>query len=275
MHELVVGGTNERMVQIARTRAAAAWRQAVSGHVVLAGGASGIGLATARLLAHSGFQVSVLDASRDSLAGADAELRGGDALLLEADITDEDAVEEALDEAEETFGPPVGLVNSAGFARDLSFEATDAEGFREALEINLTGSFITAKAVVLRMVDGGAVVNVSSVSGLRGFPGRIADAAAKGGLIAMTQAMAAELGPKGIRVNAVAAGAIDTPHVHHLHDAEMRRLWRDHIPQRRYGEPAEVAAAVHFLLSEAGGYINGHVLCVDGGFLAAGILRPD
>ncbi|MDQ0324634.1 NAD(P)-dependent dehydrogenase (short-subunit alcohol dehydrogenase family) [Rhodopseudomonas julia] len=247
----------------------------MSGHVVVAGGASGIGLATARLLADSGFQVSVLDASRDSLAGADAELRGGDALLLEADITDEDAVEEALDEAEETFGPPVGLVNSAGFARDLSFEATDAEGFREALEINLTGSFITAKAVVLRMVDGGAVVNVSSVSGLRGFPGRIADAAAKGGLIAMTQAMAAELGPKGIRVNAVAAGAIDTPHVHHLHDAEMRRLWRDHIPQRRYGEPAEVASAVLFLLSEAGGYINGHILCVDGGFLAAGILRPD
>ncbi|MBZ8133154.1 SDR family NAD(P)-dependent oxidoreductase [Afifella sp. IM 167] len=247
----------------------------MSGHVIIAGGASGIGLATAKLLTGCGWQVSVLDVSRDALAAADGELRGGDALLVETDITDEEAVEEALDEAEEAFGPPFGLVNSAGIARDVPFEETDAELFRQVLEINLTGAFIAAKAAVLRMSDGGAVVNVASVSGMRGNAGRVAYGASKGGLITMTEVMAAELGPRGIRVNAVAPGPIDTPLVRELHSAEARRIWRERIPQRRYGDPEEVAAAIHFLLSDAGSYINGHTLCVDGGFMAAGVLRPD
>ncbi|WP_026381638.1 SDR family NAD(P)-dependent oxidoreductase [Afifella pfennigii] len=247
----------------------------MSGHAVITGGASGIGLATARLLLSFGWQVSVLDQSRDALAGADRTLRGEEVLLVETDVTDEEAVEEALDEAEEAFGPPFGLVNAAGIARDVPFEETDAELFRQVLEINLTGAFIAAKATVLRMADGGAVVNVGSVSGLRGNAGRVAYGASKGGLITMTKVMAAELGPRGIRVNAVLPGPIDTPLVRELHDAEQRRIWRERIPQRRYGEPEEVAAAIHFLLSEAGSYVNGHCLSVDGGFLAAGILRPD
>ncbi|SER52307.1 NAD(P)-dependent dehydrogenase, short-chain alcohol dehydrogenase family [Faunimonas pinastri] len=241
-------------------------------HVVITGGASGIGLACADLLLADGWQVSVLDASREAISEADEVLAGHEALFFQTDITDEEAVDTALDEAVEASGPLGGLVNCARVMPQELFERTGAELFRETVEINLTGAFVASRAAVMRMGEAGAIVNVSSISGLRGNFGEVAYAASQGGVIAMTRAMAVELAPKAIRVNAIACGAIETFSIRMNHHSDTRKLWRDHLPERRYGEPEEVAGVVRFLLGAEASYINGQVIAVDGGFTAAGII---
>ena len=140
------------------------------------------------------------------------------------------------------------------------------------LDVNLVGSFITAKAALERMGASLSIVNIGSVSGLRANRGRLAYGAAKAGVKLMSEVLALEFGNRGVRVNCVAPGPIETPMVARLHSADERRAWLAHVPQGRYGEPEEVAAAVAFLLSPEASYINGHTLAVDGGFVAAGIM---
>ena len=194
------------------------------------------------------------------------------AIFLKADITDEQEVAEAFDQAVDRLGLIGGLVNSAGIARDLSAEETSAELLREILDINVVGSFICSKAALERMGATLSIVNMGSVSGLRANRGRAAYGASKAGVKLMSEVLALEFGNRGVRVNCVAPGPIQTPLVARLHSAEERRLWLGHVPQGRYGEPEEVAAAIAFLLSPEASYINGHTLAVDGGFLSTGIL---
>jgi NAD(P)-dependent dehydrogenase (short-subunit alcohol dehydrogenase family) len=165
------------------------------------------------------------------------------------------------------------LVNSAGIGADVPFLQTSAEKFDRIIAVNLRGTFLIGQACARVMGAGGAIVNIASVSGLRGNTGRAAYGASKGGVITLTQVMACELAELGIRVNAIAPGPVDTPLVAAVHDAEVRAAFNSFVPMRRYGTPEEIAAAAAYLCSDDASYVTGHVLAVDGGFLAGGMKR--
>lgn len=239
---------------------------------IVTGGASGIGLATVARLREDGWPVAVLDADPDAIAVAETALDDPDILMIRVDVTDEEELSAAFDQAADALGPVGALVNCAGVARDLPAEDTTAEIFRQMIEVNLIGSFLASRAAIDRMGDTLAIVNLSSVSGLRANRGRVAYGAAKAGVKMMSEVMALELGARNVRVNCVAPGPIDTPMIARLHTTGDRSLWTDRVPQRRYGDPDEVAAAIAFLVSPEASYVNGHTLAVDGGFLAAGIM---
>ena len=149
-------------------------------------------------------------------------------------------------------------------AHDLLFGGGPVDG--------VPGPFILCQAALEHMGDRLSIVNIASVSGLRANAGRVAYGASKAGVALMSQVLATEWGGHGVRVNVVAPGPIDSPMVSKLHTQDDRKVWTSRTPLRRYGGPNEVANAILFLLSDEASYINGHVLAVDGGFLAAGIV---
>ena len=163
---------------------------------------------------------------------------------------------------------------SAGIAHSRSFLQTSLELWHETLAVNLTGTFLCCQAAAPAMVEagGGRIITIASVSGQRGGPGRAAYGASKGGVITLTRVMAVELARYNITVNAIAPGPVETPMVGALHTAADRAAWLGSVPAKRYGTPAEVAAAAVFLASEEASYITGHVLNVDGGFGGAGVI---
>ena len=245
--------------------------------VLVTGGASGIGLAIVEAVLAEGWRAIVadldlgsLDRCRDALGEPSDRVR-----FEQIDVADEEAVIRSIDACETEFGPLTGVVNSAGVGRDVPALTTSADLFRKILEVNLIGSFVVSREVAKRMRDRGAgsIVNIASVSGIMGNEGRVAYGASKGGVITMTKVMAVELAPVGIRVNAIAPGPIETPLVQQVHTPEVRAAWMAAVPQRRYGEPADIAGAAIFLLDRhKSGYITGQTICVDGGFTAAGII---
>jgi NAD(P)-dependent dehydrogenase (short-subunit alcohol dehydrogenase family) len=243
--------------------------------VVITGAGSGIGLACAGYQLSLGWRVALIDRDAAALDKA-REILGhpAETFCLCLDVTDEAAVDKALAAASK-LAPVRGLINSAAIGADRRFEDTSVETFRKILDVNVVGSFVVARAAVraMREAGGGAIVNLASVSGLRGNIGRTAYGASKGAIITMTQVMAVELAAENIRVNAIAPGPIETAMVRAMHTSEARQNWVSRVPQRRYGEPHEIARAAAFLIDdEQSGYITGHVLAVDGGFLAGGLL---
>lgn len=242
---------------------------------IVTGGASGIGLGVTHRLLSDGWAVAVWDASQAALDQARADFGELPERLRfdRVDVTDEAAVAAATDAAADAFGRLDGLVNSAGIGLDAPFEETTAEQFRRILDVNVVGSFLAARAVARHLGTGGAIVNIGSVSGLRGNIGRVAYGASKGAIVNMTQVLAVELAPRGIRVNTVAPGPVETPLAAALHTEEVRAGWCAAVPMARYGTVEEIAAVTAFLLSGDAAYVTGQVLAADGGFCASGLRR--
>lgn len=241
--------------------------------ILVTGAASGIGLATVDALLASGGKVVAAD--RDSAALASLQERDDVNLHCELlDITEEHEVGVVLDRGVAALGLLGGVVNCAGTGRDIPALETEGDFFRQLLDVNLVGNFVVAREAARRMIaaGGGSIVNVSSVSGIRGNAGRAAYGASKGGLDALTRILAAEWAEQAIRVNAVAPGPIETPLATLVHGKAVREQWQSLVPMRRYGMPPEVASVILFLLDTAqSGYMTGQTLCVDGGFTMAGL----
>ncbi|MDI6025025.1 SDR family oxidoreductase [Corticibacterium sp. UT-5YL-CI-8] len=240
---------------------------------VITGGASGIGLDIAVVLKERGWAVFLLDRNAEMLAEACKKLGLDDSHAIVASVTDENDVDAAVARAGEryTLG---AVINSAGVGMDKPAVDTSVEDFRRIVDINLTGTFIVARAAARHWIarnEAGAIVNISSVSGMIGNKGRSAYGSSKGAVNMLTQILSTELARSNIRVNAVAPGAVDTPLARAVHTEDVRAQWHERIPQGRYGHTREIATAVAFLVSEDASYVSGQVLAVDGGFVNAGL----
>ena len=223
------------------------------------GGSRGIGLATARRLAASGHRVAI--GSRNEPDQVDEGL-----LWVECDITDSSSVDKALSRVEDEWGPPSILVANAGVTRDMLMLRMSEDDFADVVDANLTGAFRTAKRVVKGMMRArwGRVVFVSSVVGSIGQAGQANYAASKAGLVGLARSMAKEFASRGITVNVVAPGPIETDMLAALGDETVDAIGQV-VPVGRLGTPDDVAAAIEFLTSESAGFITGHTLAVDGG----------
>ena len=243
---------------------------AANGSCALVTGASrGIGAATAAALARDGWRVGVHCRSSTSEAAAVVEAiaaEGGEARVLVGDVADPETPDRIFSELESTWGTVDTLVNNAGITADgLAPRMTD-EGWDSVIDTNLSGAFRMTRRALGPMMRGrwGRVVNVGSIVGRRANPGQANYAAAKAGLEAMTRTVAAEVGRRGITVNAVAPGLIAT----RLTADGVAEGLAKAIPARRAGTPEEVAACIGFLVSEDASYVNGSTLTVDGGLTA-------
>lgn len=242
---------------------------------IVTGGAAGIGLAVAERLLDEGWSVAVIDADQHALTNAEDLLGGEEAIFLAADVTDEDEIADAFDQAVDAFGPVSALINCASLRQEMPFETTSAELFRQILEINLVGPFVATQAALMRMDDVLSIVMLGTVSALRANAGYSAYGASKAGMKLMTEAMALELASRGVRVNCVAHGWLDGSPSIFDSETGLRRAWLAHTPQRRSVEMSEITAAVSFLLSNEARAVTGHTLVVDGGFSVAGLPRRD
>ena len=241
---------------------------------LITGAARGIGLATARGLAADGWRVAMLDRDAEALEQAVAEIDG--ALRVDADVSIPDDVTRVVGEVTARFGRLDGLVNNAGVADFGPIRDTSYERWRRVMETNLDGPFLMTQAFtdLLAADEGGAVVNITSISGLRASTLRVAYGTSKAGLAQLTLQQAVELGELGIRVNAVAPGPVATKLAMAVHSQDIIDAYHDAIPLNRYGSEDEIAAAVMFLLSDKASFITGQILAADGGFEATGIGLP-
>jgi 3-oxoacyl-[acyl-carrier protein] reductase len=236
-----------------------------AGPVALVTGASrGIGRAIAVGLAEAGCRVAVGFASSDELAGKAAAEIGG--LAVHLDVTDQGSIEAAFATIETQWGPVEVLVNNAGITDDGLAVRMPPDQWRRVLATNLDGAFLVSQRAIPSMMRarGGRIVNVGSAAGLTGSAGQVNYSAAKAGLVGLTRSLARELGTRGITVNVVAPGPIDTDMTAALTEDQRATLVAS-VPLRRMGRAEEVAAAVIYLCSPAAAYVTGTVLGVDGG----------
>lgn len=242
---------------------------------LITGAARGIGLATAKRFLSDGFSVALLDIDGTAVERATAALNAPErTLALICDVALPDQVDAAIAKVKARFGALRVLVNNAGTAVFKPALDTSFEEFQRTLAVNLAGPFLMTKACVPLMEKGAAIVNITSISGLRASALRIAYGTSKAALDHMTKQLALELAVRGIRVNAVAPGPVDTALAKAVHSPAIRADYHDAIPLGRYGLEEELAEAIFFLCSDRASYITGQTLAVDGGFDAIGIGLP-
>lgn len=245
---------------------------------IVTGGAQGIGKAIAAAFVTEGARVLIADINGERARQTAHELAasGADVRSLMVDVADPSGGQSLVAACERVFGRVDILVNNAGIginARTLDLALDDWE---RVIRVNLTGAFLCAQAAARSMVKqrSGKIINIVSLSGQRGGIGRAAYGASKAGLELLTKVMAVELAEAGIHVNAIAPGPVATDVGRAMHNPETVEAYKFLVPQRRYGEPHEIACAAVFLGSSESDYINGHSLNVDGGFQAAGLMYP-
>ena len=240
---------------------------------VITGGASGMGLASARRLASKGHNVALFDLDGDAAAAAAEDLRsaGSAAVAMKVDVTDRAVVDAAIAQVRDELGPVEIMVTSAGFDEFASFTDITPQAWARMIDINLTGTFNCIQAAIPDMVAAGwgRIVTISSSSAQSGANRMAHYVASKGGVVGLTKALALEYAPSGITVNTIPPGFIDTPMVRRAEargdlpsvDAVVART-----PVRRAGTPEDIAAACEFLCSDDAGYITGQLIGVNGGW---------
>ncbi len=236
---------------------------------LITGGSRGIGRSIALRLAEAGCNVAVIYAGREDAAletVAALEGKGVQAMCVRCDVSDAVECAEAVKRVTDTLGTPDILVNNAGIVRDALAMRMSVEDFRSVLDTNLTGAFnmihVCLPAFIRRR--SGKIINISSVSGMMGNPGQANYAASKAGLIGLTKTIAREVASRGITVNAVAPGFIETDMTRGMSEAALKS-GLSAVPMGRIGRPEDVANAVAFLAGDEASYITGCVLKVDGG----------
>ncbi|MCF8068356.1 MAG: 3-oxoacyl-ACP reductase FabG [Desulfobacterales bacterium] len=233
---------------------------------LVTGASKGIGKAIALELADMGYDIWLNYRSSDESAAETAALirkKGSEVTLLKFDVADKALVNGALNGLVEEFGPPDILVNNAGIARDGLMMWMPSDDWTDVTDTTLNGFFNVTKAVLQSMLQrkSGKIINIASVSGVMGNPGQVNYSAAKGGLIAATKALAKETAKRGICVNCIAPGFIETDMVKELPVKEIVKM----IPMQKIGQPEDVAGLVGFLVSDRASYITGQVIGVNGG----------
>jgi 3-oxoacyl-[acyl-carrier protein] reductase len=238
------------------------------GSALVTGSSRGIGAAIAKALAREGWPVGInYRSDSDSAEAVVKEITdaGGRAKALQGDVAEPDTTEALFKALEEEFGPVLVLVNNAGVRADGLSPQIDDEDWARVIDTNLNAAFRLTRRALRPMLKAryGRVVNIASIVGQRANPGQANYAASKAGLVAMTKTVAAEVARRGVTVNAVAPGFIETDMTEGLGDDLLR-----HVPARRVGTPEEVAECVRFLASDGAAYVTGVCLTVDGGLTA-------
>jgi 3-oxoacyl-[acyl-carrier protein] reductase len=238
---------------------------------VVTGGSRGIGRAIAITLAEAGADIVIFYAGNHAAAEETIQSvreKGRQGLALKVDVSDKEQVDAAMKEVVSTFGRVDILVNNAGITRDNLLMRMKEDEWDQVIATNLKGAFLCTKAVIRPMLKqkGGRIINISSVVGVAGNQGQANYVAAKAGLIGLTKTTAKELASRGITVNAIAPGFIETDMTSVL-DESLKEQMRSEIPLGYYGTPQDIAEAVKFLASDSARYITGQTIHVDGGMV--------
>lgn len=251
--------------------------RAKPGTALVTGGGSGIGRATALLLAARGATVVVADIDRESAekVAAEIERAGGASCPRRLDVTDAHAIEAVFSSLEAADIPVDVLVNSAGLMAVAPLLELAPETFARVMQVNVTGTFMTSQRAARTMMARGygRIVNLSSVSGQRAGAGRVAYGTSKTAIMGLTRQFALEAGAYGVTCNAIAPGVVETPMTQASYSEKTWLQVLGMIPSRRFGQPHDIAEAIAFLASPAASYINGETIFVDGGYNAGGMTQ--